>query len=361
MTATRPAALATTERTATTKTDRGAIGDVVTSYKDAPTRTVSAGGVDFAYRELGPKTGVPVVFLTHLAAVLDNWDPRVVDGIAARHRVIAFDNRGVGASSGSTPNTIEAMANDAVAFIRALGLEKVDLFGFSMGGMIAQVIAADEPQLVRKLILAGTGPAGGVGITNVTRIAHLDTLRGLLTLQDPKQFLFFTRTPNGRRAGKEFLARLKERTDNRDKRISLGPTAPSSPPSTAGASSSLPTCRSFVSRFSSPTARATGWCRRATRSTWLSGCRTRSWWSTPTPATAASSSSTGRSSTKPSLSSPSSTTSAGLPSAYPLTSNDVPEPSLGRRLRLATPLRRATEHHETVTIRDTAMTRRNHP
>jgi len=193
---------------------------VVTSYKDAPTRTVSAGGVDFAYRELGSDNG-PVIFLTHLAAVLDNWDPRVVDGIAAKHRVITFDNRGVGASSGSTPNTIEAMAKDAVAFIRALDLDQVDLLGFSMGGMIAQVIAADEPQLVRKLILAGTGPAGGQGIENVTRIAHFDTVRALLTLQDPKQFLFFTRTSNGRRAGKEFLARLKERTENRDKAISL--------------------------------------------------------------------------------------------------------------------------------------------
>src|SRR5438270_3884618 len=194
---------------------------VVTAYKDAPTRTVSAGGVDFAYRELGSDTGVPVIFLTHLAAILDNWDPRVVDGIAAKHRVITFDNRGVGASSGSTPNTIEAMAKDAGAFIRALDLDQVDLLGFSMGGMIAQVIAEDEPQLVRKLILAGTGPAGGEGIENVTRIAHLDTLRALLTLQDPKQFLFFTRTPNGKRAGKEFLARLKERKTNRDKAISL--------------------------------------------------------------------------------------------------------------------------------------------
>jgi pimeloyl-ACP methyl ester carboxylesterase len=221
MTTTRPVAKPTTDGTATTRTDRAASGDVATSYQDASTRTVSAGGVDFAYRDLGPRAGVPVVLLTHLAAVLDNWDPRVVDGIAAQHRVIAFDNRGVGASSGSTPATIEAMARDAVVFIRALGLEQVDLFGFSMGGMIAQVIAADEPQLVRKLILAGTGPAGGDGITNVTRIAHLDTLRGLLTWQDPKQFLFFTRTPGGRRAGKEFLARLKERTENRDKAISL--------------------------------------------------------------------------------------------------------------------------------------------
>jgi pimeloyl-ACP methyl ester carboxylesterase len=194
---------------------------VVTSYKDAPTRTIAAGGVNFAYRELGPKTGVPVIFLTHLAAVLDNWDPRVVDGIAAKHSVITFDNRGVGASTGSTPDTIRAMAKDAITFIRALGRGQVDLLGFSMGGMIAQVITQDEPQLVRKLILAGTGPAGGEGIKNVTRISHLDTIRGLLTFTDPKQFLFFTRTPNGRQAGQEFLARLKERTQNRDKAISL--------------------------------------------------------------------------------------------------------------------------------------------
>jgi pimeloyl-ACP methyl ester carboxylesterase len=195
--------------------------DVGTSYQDAPTRTIAAGGVTFAYRELGPTTGVPVIFLTHLAAVLDNWDPRVVDGIAARHHVITFDNRGVGASTGTTPDTIRAMAADAVTFIRALGLNQVDLLGFSMGGMIAQVIAQDEPQLVRKLILAGTGPAGGEGIKNVTRISNLDTIRALLTFTDPKQFLFFTRTPNGRRAGQEFLARLKERTRDRDKKISL--------------------------------------------------------------------------------------------------------------------------------------------
>ena len=195
--------------------------DVVTAYTDATTRIVSAGGVSYAYRELGPKTGEPVIFLTHLAAVLDNWDPRVVDGIAAKHRVITFDNSGVGASTGKTADTIEAMAADAVTFIRALGLEQVDLLGLSMGGMIAQVIALEHPELVRRLILAGTGPAGGEGIENVTKISHLDTMRALLTLQDPKQFLFFTRTANGRRAGKEFLTRLQERTANRDKAISI--------------------------------------------------------------------------------------------------------------------------------------------
>ena len=191
------------------------------SWKDTPTQTIDADGVKFAYRELGPDTGGPVVFLTHLAAVLDNWDPRVVDGIAAEHRVITFDNRGVGASSGSTPTTIEEMASDAVTFIRARGFEKVDLFGFSMGGMIAQVIAQEEPHLVRKMIIAGTGPAGGEGIDKVTRISYLDTARGLLTRTDPKQYLFFTRTPNGRRAGQEFLARLEERTSDRDKAISI--------------------------------------------------------------------------------------------------------------------------------------------
>ena len=191
------------------------------TYQNAPTRTVAAGGVDFAYRELGQKTGTPVIFFTHLAANLDNWDPRVVDGIAANRRVITFDNRGVGASSGKVPDTIEAMANDAVTFIRALGFEQVDILAFSMGGMIAQVVALETPRLIRKLILAGTGPAGGEGISNVTRISNLDVARAVLTFQDPKTFLFFTRTPNGKRSAREFLARLRERTDNRDKSISL--------------------------------------------------------------------------------------------------------------------------------------------
>jgi pimeloyl-ACP methyl ester carboxylesterase len=191
------------------------------TWQTAPTRTLTAGGVRFAYRELGSDSGVPVVFLTHLAAVLDNWDPRVVDALAAKHRVITFDNRGVGASGGSTPTSIEEMAKDAVTFIKGLDLDQVDLFGFSMGGMIAQVIVQTEPQLVRKLILAGTGPAGGEGITRVTAISYLDILRGAFTRQDPKQFLFFTRTPNGRQAGKQFLARLGERTDDRDEAISV--------------------------------------------------------------------------------------------------------------------------------------------
>ena len=131
----------------------------------------------------GPTTGVPVIFLNHLAAVLDSWDPRVVDGIAARRRVIVFNNRGVGASGGSTPNSVAAMARDAIAFIRALGFEQVDLLGFSLGGFISQVIALEEPQLVRKLILAGTGPAGGTGIDKVTSVTIRDMIKGRADVQ----------------------------------------------------------------------------------------------------------------------------------------------------------------------------------
>lgn len=198
-------------------------GTASTQWRSVQTQVVSAGGVDYAYRELGQENGgAPVVLLAHLAAVLDNWDPRVVDGLAAKHHVIAFDNREVGASTGSAAHSIEQMADDATSFINAKGFQKVDLLGFSMGGMIAQEIVLKQPQLVRKLILAGTGPAGGPGISSVAGVANYDLLRAIFSGQDPKQFLFFTRTPNGIAAGKAFLQRLQERSENRDKAISFG-------------------------------------------------------------------------------------------------------------------------------------------
>ena len=162
-----------------------------------------------------------MVFLAHLAAVLDNWDPRIVDSIATKHHVITFDNRGIGASSGSPSNSMEQMTDDAITFIKAMGFKQVDLLGFSLGAMIAQEIVLKEPQLVRKMILAGTGPAGGEGISSVAGVTFYDMLRGFFTGQDAKQFLFFTRTPGGIEAGKAFLARLKERSENRDKEISV--------------------------------------------------------------------------------------------------------------------------------------------
>jgi pimeloyl-ACP methyl ester carboxylesterase len=151
---------------------------------------------------------------------LDNWDPRVVDGIVAEHQVITFDGRGIGASGGKTPDSVAAMADDAIAFIRALGFDRVDLLGFSLGGMVAQAIAQKQPQLVRKLILAGTGPAGGEGIDKVTRVTISDTIKAVLTFKDPKENLFFTKTANGKSQARQFIKRLKERKDNRDKSIS---------------------------------------------------------------------------------------------------------------------------------------------
>ena len=144
-----------------------------------------------------------------------------MDGIAAKHQIIAFDNRGVGATEGKTPITIAEMAKDAIRFIKAMGYEKVDIVGFSMGAFIAQEILLQEPQLVRKAVMTGTGPAGGEGIKNVTKITYLDMLRGYLTFRDPKFYLFFNQNKNGKKAAKEFLARIKERTENVDKKIKI--------------------------------------------------------------------------------------------------------------------------------------------
>ena len=189
---------------------------VITSYAQAPTRTITAGGISYAYRELGPKGGIPVVFFVHLAATLDNWDPRIVDAIAKNHHVVTFDNQGVGASTGQVPGSIEEMADDAYTFIQALGFGKIDIFSFSLGGMIGQALVLKHPDLVRKLVLTGTGPRGGKDMDKVVGTTYYDIIRAALTRSDPKEFLFFNRDAVGKRAGKDFVARLEERTANRD-------------------------------------------------------------------------------------------------------------------------------------------------
>jgi len=215
-----PLALAQTPAPEPARADAAPTGS---TWATAPTQTLQAVGVRYAYRELGRHHGgTPIVLLNHLAAVLDNWDPRVVDGLAAQHHVIVFDQRGVGASTGKPAESIEEMAQDALAFIDATGFEQVDLFGFSMGGMVAQELVLMAPQRVRRMILAGTGPAGGEGIAKVAGVANYDLLRGWLSGQDPKQYLFFTRSPEGIAAGQAFLARLQERTVDRDTDIAVG-------------------------------------------------------------------------------------------------------------------------------------------
>jgi pimeloyl-ACP methyl ester carboxylesterase len=190
------------------------------TFENAATQSVDVNGTNFVYREIGKKGGIPVVFLHHLTAVLEDWDPRVVDGVAAKHHVIVFDNRGVGGSGGSTPKTVEEMARDAVAFIGALGFSKVDLLGFSLGGFVSQAIAQQQPGLVRKIILAGTGPAGGEGIANVGAVLQDAFGKAGPANKHPKHFLFFTQTSNGQTAADEFLQRLKERTNNLDAPVS---------------------------------------------------------------------------------------------------------------------------------------------
>lgn len=192
-----------------------------TSYIAAPNKTLTAGGISFAYRELGPTEEIPVIFFVHLAGTLDNWDPRIVDAIAKYRHVITFDQQGVGGSSGKVPATLEQAADDAYIFISALGYDKIDIFSFSMGGMIAQDLIVKHPSLVRKLVLTGTGPRGGKDMDKVVSTTYWDILRATITLSDPKEFLFFNRDTVGKKAAKDFVNRLKERVTDRDKNIKL--------------------------------------------------------------------------------------------------------------------------------------------
>lgn len=192
----------------------------MSTWRDTPTQTIPVDGTPFAYRELGNASGVPVVFLHHFTAVLDDWDPRIIDGIAAQHHVIALDNRGVGSSGSRVPNDLEQMGADAVAFIRALGHDQVDLFGFSLGGAVAQMVALQAPELVRRIVLAGTGPRGGGGIWKMPFIVGGAYAKAFATRKDPRHFLFFPRSAEGKTAAEEYFARLAERTQDLDRPIS---------------------------------------------------------------------------------------------------------------------------------------------
>ena len=189
-------------------------------FQEAATQTIQVKDTNMVYRELGKRGGVPVVFLHHLTAVLDDWDPKILDGIAGTRHVVIFDNRGVGASGGQTPVTVADMAADAIAFIEALGFKQVDLFGFSLGGFVAQVIAQTRPALVRKIVLAGTGPAGGVGISDVGKILQDAFKKAGAEQKHPKHFLFFSPSPQSQKAADAFLQRLGERQADRDTAVS---------------------------------------------------------------------------------------------------------------------------------------------
>lgn len=191
------------------------------TYATVPTQFVEANGIKFAYRSYGKQGDIPVVYFNHLTANLDNCDPRIMDAIAANRHIISFDYRGVGATTGKQGTSIPDMAKDAIAFIHAQGYKQVDIVAFSMGGFITQELLLVEPTLARKIIFAGTGPRGGQGVSDVVGLTYKDIFKGLFTFRDPKFYLFFTQNKVGKEAARDFLKRLKERTENRDKKVKL--------------------------------------------------------------------------------------------------------------------------------------------
>jgi pimeloyl-ACP methyl ester carboxylesterase len=186
------------------------------AYSSLPNKLVSAAnGVDYAYRDAG-EGAVPLVLLQHFRGNLDNWDPALIDALASARRVVAFDNAGVGGSTGTTPHVIEQMAHDAIAFLTALEFGQADILGFSIGSFVAQEMALIRPDLVRRLILASSAPRGAAGMHGWAPdvIGAIGRPEG-----NPQGYLevFFARSSSSRQAGDDVLRRIYNRTEDRDK------------------------------------------------------------------------------------------------------------------------------------------------
>ena len=186
------------------------------THETAPARFVEANKIRYAYRRFGRASGLPILLLNYFAATLDDWDPKVTNGLAAEQDLILFDNAGVGASTGETPSTAAAMMKDCVDFCRALNLKKFDVLGFSLGGMIAQQLASEHPDPVRRIILLGTGPRGGEGLTFTD--LSLDELADPVA---PLMASFFTPSEASQASGRAYVERLKLRVMDRDAPISM--------------------------------------------------------------------------------------------------------------------------------------------
>lgn len=189
------------------------------THQTAPTQYIQANGIRFAYRRFGKKGTVPMIFNQHYTGTMDYWDPAVTDGLAKDREIILFNNAGVSSTSGEVPTSIDEMGANAIAFIRALGLSKVDVLGFSIGGMVAKEIAVQAPGLVRSLVLVGTGHRGGVGIAPMTE----DAARIFGARYTPPEHLWlsvhFTPSAFSQAAGLEFLHRKHLRQENRDPEV----------------------------------------------------------------------------------------------------------------------------------------------
>jgi pimeloyl-ACP methyl ester carboxylesterase len=189
------------------------------THVTAPTQFVEANGIRFAYRRFGNEAGVPLIFNQHFTGTIDHWDPAVTDGLAEERPVILFDNAGISSSSGEVPTSVEEMAANAIAFIKALGLKKVDVLGFSLGGLVAQEIAIQGAELVRRLILVGTGPRGGLGMATLTPEAQ--TIFGA-TYEEPDELwlkVHFTPSKASQAAARRFLTRFRLRSKDRDPEV----------------------------------------------------------------------------------------------------------------------------------------------
>jgi pimeloyl-ACP methyl ester carboxylesterase len=189
------------------------------THQTAPTQFVEASGIRFAYRRFGKAVGVPLVFNQHFTGTMDHWDPALTDGFAHDREVILFNNAGVSSSSGEVPTTVEEMGANAVALIKALGVTTIDVLGFSIGGFVAQQITLQAPDLVRRLVLVGTGPRGGQGMATLTPEAQ--QIFGA-TYDEPDHLwlaVFFTPSKASQAAGREFLKRFRLRTENRDPEV----------------------------------------------------------------------------------------------------------------------------------------------
>ena len=192
---------------------------MIYTHQTAPTQFVEANGVRFAYRRFGQPNGVPLVFNQHYTGTMDHWDPAVADGFAKDREVILFNNAGVSSSSGEVPASFQEMGANAVALIKALGLDKVDVLGFSIGGFVSQEITLAAPDLVRRLVLVGTGPRSGEGMDGGTPEGN----RFFGATYDPPDHLwlsvFFTPSPASQAAGREFLRRFRLRSKDRDPEV----------------------------------------------------------------------------------------------------------------------------------------------
>ena len=184
----------------------------------APTLLVEANGIRYAYRRFGKEQGTPLLFMQHFRGGMDHWDPAVTDGFAKTRPVILFDNAGVASSSGETPETIDLMAERAADFVVALGLSQFDLLGFSIGGYVAQTLAIRHPELIRRLILVGTGPRAGEPPQD-PKYAEYGAMTDPKTGQNPLEsflYLFFRPSPTSQAAGRKFWARRHWRKDDVD-------------------------------------------------------------------------------------------------------------------------------------------------